>query len=902
MELAPGTRLDRWVVDTPVAQGGMASVYRIRHEQLGSLHALKVLHPHIPAQDRLLAEGRAQSSLAHPNIVSVTDTVSVGGRLGLVMEWVDGPSLADWLQTVLPTAAQIDVLGRDLLRALAFAHERGWVHRDLKPGNVLLQITGDALVPMITDFGLAKQLWEQGPPRTATGEMFGTPAYMAPEQIQDAGGVDARADLFSVGAVLFHLCAGRPPFDAVHPFAVFAQVQSGRRPALREVAPDLPDRFYRAVEQALQVDPEARVGTAEALLRAWTHDGNVAVARPTTPWSPADLDAARPMVQVAASAPPPSPTRRGTGPTLLPRPRTGWGLAWVAVAVVLAAWWLWWTPSPSYPPRISSRPHVQRRFELAWEQWADVRLLAADKTLRSLMRDEPGNPWVQYLLACTLLPRRREEEAARALERAAAMLGPEDELLGQLIAADRLDLGRDDLSGWEAVARRYPDRPLVAVRACTALGFSPDRDAVCERARALDPVPIIDWTLAEEHLLDDDVHTAGRLVEEFLATNPRHPRGLTLQSRLQARLGEWASAEAAARQALELNPALPTARVQLARARAHLGDDAGRDAQMSLLMTESYPIAERVFALREDADTLLGLGQGERAAERLWQAAGLAREARAWSELAMIHVRLGQLGWHLGDVGLMEKAGDALALGAAAPRCPKISVRPIGCRCYMCAACMQRRPATRPRCARPTSVSRSSTSPGWGGCLTTPRSRFWAPSPTTWRATRAGCSRLHARGRAVRSPTVGDGSWWSTARWRKASPDCVKRRPIASRGVRSGTTGDWPRPMSRRFSDSGGPGPAGGSPLAKIALPQPSVFCITSMNGSTTLRTPRETSAGIPCRVSSTPRDERGSVGKIAAGLERMVGYPFCEVQQVMSEVATECESICRIDLLHLFA
>ncbi|MCA9489475.1 MAG: serine/threonine protein kinase, partial [Myxococcales bacterium] len=202
--LDTGTRIDRYVVLDVIGQGGMAVVYRVRHESLGSLHALKVVGvPSRSIMQRLLAEGKAQARVRHRNIVAVHDVIEVDGSPGLVMEYVNGPSLDGLIHHVQLDLVTIDRVGRALLRGVQAAHDAGLIHRDLKPANVLVSLEDDGLIPKIADFGLVKDV--AGGSDTRTGSMMGTPNYMSPEQIRDTKSVDHRTDLFALGAILYEL-------------------------------------------------------------------------------------------------------------------------------------------------------------------------------------------------------------------------------------------------------------------------------------------------------------------------------------------------------------------------------------------------------------------------------------------------------------------------------------------------------------------------------------------------------------------------------------------------------------------------------------------------------------------------------------------------------------------------
>src|SRR5262245_35627495 len=156
--LSGGQRVDRYVVEGLLGEGGMAEVYRVRHATLGSLHALKILKVQAPTvRARLLAEGRAQAALRHPNLVAVTDVIEVDGAPPLVLDFVDGPWLEAWLVDHRPSPREAEQLFLGIVAGVERAHRAGLVHRDLKPGNVLLERGDDGvLVPKVTDFGLAK--------------------------------------------------------------------------------------------------------------------------------------------------------------------------------------------------------------------------------------------------------------------------------------------------------------------------------------------------------------------------------------------------------------------------------------------------------------------------------------------------------------------------------------------------------------------------------------------------------------------------------------------------------------------------------------------------------------------------------------------------------------------------
>jgi serine/threonine-protein kinase len=267
--LAPGQRIaNRYLLERELGHGGMGYVFLARDEQLGERVALKVISSTMAqdptaAAERFRREVAAARKVTHPSVIRIHDLVEAGDQLLLSMEYVDGMTLATYLGRV--GALRVDearlLLGQ-MCEGLAAAHAAGVIHRDLKPGNVLL--AADRSLKII-DFGLAKATFLAG--MTATGLIIGTPEYMAPEQVRGMH-CDGRADLYSLGAMAYHMLAGRPPFVGETPIAVgFAHVTEPPRP-LRELKPDVPAELEAAVLRALEKDPAKRFVDAHELKRA----------------------------------------------------------------------------------------------------------------------------------------------------------------------------------------------------------------------------------------------------------------------------------------------------------------------------------------------------------------------------------------------------------------------------------------------------------------------------------------------------------------------------------------------------------------------------------------------------------------------------------------------------------
>ena len=279
--LQVGETFDRYRVEEPLGRGGMGTIYRVCHLTLNTEHALKVLQAGSNAMARrLVREGRAQGSLQHPNVVRVTDVIDVHGLPGLIMEFVAGPSLATHIVAHPRLSVhEIDDLAAQILAGVAVAHRAGFVHRDIKPANVLLApLHTGRWRAKISDFGLARHLSEPNDGQLTHPSMpLGTPAYMAPEQGQDARLSTVRSDIFSLGATLYELATGESAFRAVELAETYANARAGRYRDPSRVRPSLPPRIVRTLRRALEVRPQHRFSSCEDMLDAW--HGNAPAAR-----------------------------------------------------------------------------------------------------------------------------------------------------------------------------------------------------------------------------------------------------------------------------------------------------------------------------------------------------------------------------------------------------------------------------------------------------------------------------------------------------------------------------------------------------------------------------------------------------------------------------------------------
>ena len=249
---------DRYRLTTRIASGGMGEVWRAVDERLGRPVAVKVLKPELAEDpsflERFRAEGRHAAMLSHPGIAGVFDYGEVDGTAYLVMELVDGEPLSRVLarEGRLPVERTLDIVGQTAL-ALQAAHEAGVVHRDVKPGNLLVREDG---VVKVTDFGIARAL--HAAPVTQTGMVLGTASYLSPEQATGER-VGPRSDVYALGVVAYECLAGQPPFAGDNAFAVAAAHAGKDVPPL---ADEVPGPVRLLVEQALEKDPARRPETA----------------------------------------------------------------------------------------------------------------------------------------------------------------------------------------------------------------------------------------------------------------------------------------------------------------------------------------------------------------------------------------------------------------------------------------------------------------------------------------------------------------------------------------------------------------------------------------------------------------------------------------------------------------
>jgi serine/threonine-protein kinase len=315
----------RYEIARHIARGGMAEVYLARDLMLDRPVALKVLFPELSTDrnfvERFRREAQAAANLSHPNIVSIYDWGEEEGTYFIVMEYIEGRTLGQIIRSEGPLLAdRAAEIGADVAGALAFAHRSGVVHRDVKPGNVLISPNGQVKV---TDFGIARAA-NSDQDLTQTGAVMGTATYFSPEQAQ-GNKVDGRSDEYSLGVVLYEMVVGKAPFQGDNPMAIaYKHVREEPVPP-RQLNPDVPEAFESIVLQAMAKNPNDRYVSADELRQDLLRfrQGRMVLANPTVAVPIVDSTIAAPAFESTramdrtqagrVAGPPPPPAKRGTG-------------------------------------------------------------------------------------------------------------------------------------------------------------------------------------------------------------------------------------------------------------------------------------------------------------------------------------------------------------------------------------------------------------------------------------------------------------------------------------------------------------------------------------------------------------------------------------------------------------
>jgi serine/threonine protein kinase len=267
------TLTEKYRIEELINEGGMGAVYRATHILMDKTVAIKVLHPALAADDKIVArfsrEARAASRISHPHALNVTDFGEAeSGVVFLVMEYLKGQTLKEVIhnESPMPLPRVVEII-RQICGALEAAHAEGVVHRDLKSDNIMLIDIGGGDWAKVLDFGIAKitEKVGQDPALTAPNLIIGTPQYMSPEQCSQAAEIDSRSDIYSLGVILYEMLVGHVPFTGESPTAIMMKHLQEPPPSVLEERKDLPAAVGRVVTRAMAKRPEDRFQTVSDL-------------------------------------------------------------------------------------------------------------------------------------------------------------------------------------------------------------------------------------------------------------------------------------------------------------------------------------------------------------------------------------------------------------------------------------------------------------------------------------------------------------------------------------------------------------------------------------------------------------------------------------------------------------
>ena len=324
-------RLGDYEIVRELGHGGMGQVYLVRNVISDRIEAMKVLLPDLAQQgelaNRFMREIKLLASLEHPNIAQLRTAFTAENQLVMIMEYVQGETLADRLETGAFSPADTLNYVSQVLSALSYAHQKGIIHRDIKPANMMLTPQG---VIKLMDFGIARSTTDLG--MTATGTTLGSLDYMSPEQVKSEP-TDARSDLYSLGVSMYEMVTGHRMFSATSSYSVMeAHVKEVPR-APMEVAPSVPKPLSDIIMMAVAKDPAQRFQTADAFRNALSQVGAPAAAAAAAVATPMPQTAPFPPSATPVATPTPAPP---AGYTPAPQPRSGGRhVGWIVVAAIV---------------------------------------------------------------------------------------------------------------------------------------------------------------------------------------------------------------------------------------------------------------------------------------------------------------------------------------------------------------------------------------------------------------------------------------------------------------------------------------------------------------------------------------------------------------------------------------
>jgi tRNA A-37 threonylcarbamoyl transferase component Bud32/streptogramin lyase len=556
MPFSSGENVGPYRIIEQLGQGGMATVFKAYHAGLDRYVAIKVMHPAFKQDPTFLArfqrEARVVAKLDHPNIVPIYDYAEHNGNPYLVMKFIEGETLKARLSRGPLTRNEglrvVDAVGK----ALGYAHARGILHRDIKPSNILLCPDGAIY---LADFGLAR-IAEAGESTLSNEMLIGTPHYISPEQARGERTLDAGADIYSFGVVLYELVVGRVPFNADTPFSIIHDHIYTPLPLPQEINPKVPDSVQRVLLKALPKDRADRYSTVDELTAAFLK----AVSGPAA--GAPRVDAAETLVgapltaAVAASevkagaertgrTPPPAPVPPGGAavPEKPPRePKKGHTWVWVAGGLGLIALCLLLLFAVSRKQRRETEallPTAVTPVSAETEEMRDLGVLAARATLAAT----PDDPAARFALAeaesragFPMAPSREYRKAGELFLRVDASLPAAEALLKAVLNA-----GGPEEAGSDLVDE--------ALRAAFMAGSKEPQGALALLEPMIAEYP--DWPplpslQAHAHIAMEEMPRARELIDKALAQDPNDALALTVQAEWLRASGDGAGARRSA--------------------------------------------------------------------------------------------------------------------------------------------------------------------------------------------------------------------------------------------------------------------------------------------------------------------------------------------------------------------
>lgn len=255
--------LGRYEIISKIGKGGMGTVYKARQVNMDRIVALKVMPVELSKNEkfvhRFLREARSAASLNHPGIVQAVDAGEADGRYYFAMEYVEGKTLGDMLDESEKLAEERALeITKEVAVALDYAHTAGFIHRDIKPDNILISKDGKI---KLADLGLAREAGDTPDRVTQTGAVLGTPPYISPEQVRGSRDIDGRADIYSLGGTLYHMLTGKTPYLGANGPDIMAKHLSAPVPNPQRVSPETSEPAAKLVQKMMQKNPDDRPQT-----------------------------------------------------------------------------------------------------------------------------------------------------------------------------------------------------------------------------------------------------------------------------------------------------------------------------------------------------------------------------------------------------------------------------------------------------------------------------------------------------------------------------------------------------------------------------------------------------------------------------------------------------------------